>query len=112
MQQRVEKLSKDEVSKMRHDGKQLFSPWQEYGGDAKLWAYMQLESGSAKVSYWGMFVKGSMFGSIYKRIEIFECMADFKTWLADTDQTAEIFEKCMMNALYESINSDQTDSGR
>ena len=96
---------------MRHDGKHLFSPWQTYGGGAKLWAYTQLESGSPKVSYWGMFAKDSLFGSIYKRIEIFECIEDFKMWLADTNQAAETFEKCMLNALYESINSDEPKAG-
>ena len=107
MQQRVEKQSKSDISKMRHDGKRLYSPWQTYGGGAKLWAYMQLEPGCQKVSYWGMFAKDSLFGSIYKRVEIFECIADFKTWLADTDQAAETLEKCMLNSLHDIINSDE-----
>ena len=99
MHQKVEKLSKSDISKMRHDGKQLYSPWQTYGGGAKLWAYIQLESGSQKVSFWGMFTKDSLFGSISQRIEIFDCIEDFKAWVADTFQAATAFEKCMRDSL-------------
>ena len=107
MQQRVEKQSKSDLSEMRHDGKRLYSPWQTYGCDAKLWAYLQLEPGSPQVSYWGMFTKDSLCGSILKRIDNFECIADFKTWLADTNQATETLEKCMLNALHENINGDE-----
>lgn len=55
MQQRVEKHSKNDINKTRHDGKCLYSPWQTYGG-AKLWAYMQLESGSPKV-FFGVYLQ-------------------------------------------------------
>ena len=107
MQHRVKKQLKKDISIMRHDGKCLYSPWQAYGGDAKLWAYMQLELGSLKVSYWGMFTKDSLSGCIYKQIGDFECIADFKAWLADTKRAAETLEKCMLSALHESINSDE-----
>lgn len=107
MLQRVEKLSASDLSKMRHDGKQLYSPWQSYGGGAKIWAYMQPEPSSPKVSYWGMFAKDSMFGTIYQRIELFESIADFKEWLANTSKATEIFEKCMKEALDRNINSDE-----
>ena len=107
MHQKVDKLSKSDISKMRHDGKQLYSPWQTYGGGAKLWAYIQLESGSQKVSLWGMYTKDSLFGSISQRIEIFDCIADFKTWIADSNQAAGILEKRMLDALERNIKGDE-----
>ena len=107
MQHRVEKQSNNDINKMRHEGKRLYSPWQTYGCDAKLWAYMQLEPEGSEVSYWGMFTKNSLYGCIYKRIRIFESVEDFKTWLADTNQATETLEKCMLNALHESIHSDE-----
>ena len=107
MQQRVEKQSKRDISRLRHDGKRLYSPWQTYGGGAKIWAYMQLEPGCQKVSYWGMFAKDTLFDCIYKRIEIFECIAEFKMWLADTNHATETLEKCMLNALHDIINSNE-----
>ena len=107
MRHRVEKQSKNDISKMRDEGTRLYSPWQTYGCDAKLWAYMQLEPEGLEVSYWGMFTKNSLYGCICKRVGTFECIADFKTWLADTNQAAETLEKCMLNALHESIHSDE-----
>ena len=106
MQQKVNKLSISEIGKMQHDGKQLYSPWQTYGGGAKLWSYMQFESDSQKVSYWGMFVKDSLFGSIYQRIEMFDSIEEFKTWIADAFQAANVFEKCMRDSLQGIMESD------
>lgn len=107
MHQKVDKLSKSDISKMRHDGKQLYSPWQTYGGSATLWSYIQFESCSQKVSLWGMFTKDSLFGSIRQRIEIFDCIVDFKTWIADSNHAAGIFEKRMLDALERNINGDE-----
>ena len=106
MQQKVNKLSKSKICKMQHDGKRLFSPWQTYGGGVKLWSYLEFESGSQKVSFWGMFTKDSLFGSIRLRIEIFDCIADFKTWIADTFQAATVFEKCMRDGLQRNMEGD------
>ena len=68
---------------------------------------LQLEPEGLEVSYWGMFTKNSLYGCIYKRIRIFESVEDFRTWLADTNQATETLEKCMLNALHESIHSDE-----
>lgn len=100
LQRKVKKLSEGEISEMRQDEHRLFSPWQTYGGGAKLWCYLQLESGSQKVSLWGMFTKESLFGSICKRVEQFDSLDAFKTWLADTPQAASVFEKSMLDTLH------------
>lgn len=107
MLQRIERPSKEDLSEMRHDGKALFSPWQAYGGCAKLWAYMQLEPGSTKVSYWGMLTQRSLAGSIRHQIAVFESVADFKVWLVDTNHAAEVLEKSMLDMLHETVNSDK-----
>lgn len=107
MQQKVDKLSKKDISKMRHDRKHLYSPWLTYGGGAKLWAYIQFESGNQKVSLWGMYTKDSLFGSIIQRIEIFDCIADFKAWIEDSNQAVDILEKRMLDALERNINGDE-----
>ena len=76
-------------------------------GGAKLWSYLQFESGCQKVSYWGLFAKDSLFANISQRIEIFDCIADFKKWIADTNQVAGILEKRMLDVLHRSIDSDK-----
>jgi len=107
MLKKVERQTEKELSNMRHDGKSLYSPWQAYGGTAKLWTYMQLESGSSAVSYWGMFTQRSMAGALCHRIAVFDDIEDFKAWLKDTNQAVEVLEKKMLEALNNSIHSDE-----
>ena len=107
MQQRIEKHSEEDIEKLRHDKKDVYSPWQEYGDGAKLWAYLHLEPQSQKVTYMGMFVKDSLFGSFHITIKEFDSLSDFKSWLADSGQAAAALEERLMDALLCSIGMKQ-----
>ena len=111
MLQKVEKLSESELSRLRREDIQYYCPWQSYGIEAKIWAYMRLEPNSQKVSFWGMFVKNSLFGCIHQRIETFDSIANFKAWLSNNDQAAETLEKCMLEALQHTLSSDKYPQG-
>lgn len=99
MQHKMENTPRSETSRSRHDWKCIWSPWQSYGGRVQLWGYLQLESGCQKASFWGMFAKGSICGSISQRVELFDSIVVFKLWLADSAKSANEFEKCMRDCL-------------
>lgn len=99
MKRRVENVSEKEISNMRHNEKQMYSSWQTYGGGAKVLTYMQPEPDCQEVSYWGMFLKDSMFGSIGVKIEKFDRIEDFKTWLEDISQATSVVNEKMKGAL-------------
>ena len=107
MQKRVRKLSADDISMMRQDEKELYSPWQAYGGRAKLWACTHFEPGNQEVSIWGMFVLDSLFGSLKIRIKKFESIDDYTAWLDNTDESADAFEKRMLYVLRMEINGNE-----
>ena len=104
MQNRVKRQSASDISKMRHDQKDLFGPWQGYGGRAKLWACTHFEPGSQEVSCWGMFVLDSLFGSLKIRIKRFDSTKSYMVWLGNTDEAAADFEKGMLQVLKMEIN--------
>lgn len=54
-----------------------------------------------------MFTKNSLFGSISHRIEIFDCIAEFKTWIADSNHAAVMLEKRLLDALNRNIDGDE-----
>lgn len=107
MLQKLNKLSSSDIQRLRDEEISLYCPWQAYSAFAKIWAYMQLGPESQEVSFWGMFVQNSLFGTISTRIEKFANIDDFKSWLANSSQAATVFEERLMDALQSSINGEE-----
>ena len=60
IKRKVNNLSDSDIQKIRDEGTRFFTPWQKYGGSAKIWSFMDLEQDSEELSYYGMFVKDSL----------------------------------------------------
>ena len=111
MKEKLDKLSVSDIDRIQNEVGQYFCPWQSYAVKAKIWSYVRFEEDSEKVSYWGVFVQETMFGTLAKRIESFDCLADFRSWLENTNQAAALLEENMLDALKSSIEDDHYPQG-